>query len=197
MVDITLNITQCIRACFSCCFLSLELESQCHSYILAEICCISWNRQVLIEEGEGKAKDLGWCTSWNEDTLISEAGRHGWCELEVRQWKFIPVSCSGWGIELLVVVCDTYCSWSLRPWASEHVITCWLLLGLLRLYARWRSEDDGGACEGSETSRAALMEGVTPPPRRRVREIHHGTVPSFMAARRVIHYVKKNWLYNI
>ena len=58
-MDITLNFTQCIRACFSCCFLSLELESQCHSYILAEICCISWNRQVLIEEGEGKAKDLG------------------------------------------------------------------------------------------------------------------------------------------
>ena len=31
----------------------------CHSYILAEFCCISWNRQVSIEEGEGKAKDLG------------------------------------------------------------------------------------------------------------------------------------------
>ena len=31
----------------------------CHSYILAEFCCISWNRQVSIEEGESKAKDLG------------------------------------------------------------------------------------------------------------------------------------------
>jgi hypothetical protein len=26
---------------------------------LLTFCCISWNRQVSIEEGEGKAKDLG------------------------------------------------------------------------------------------------------------------------------------------
>ena len=50
----------------------------------------------------------------------------------------------------------------------------------------------GGACEGSETSRAALVEGARAPPPRR-----HGPVQSFMAARHVIHYVKKNWLYNI
>jgi len=31
----------------------------CHSYILAEFCCISWNRQVSKEEGEGKANDPG------------------------------------------------------------------------------------------------------------------------------------------
>jgi len=29
---------------------------------------------------------------WNGDTLISEAGRHGWCELEVRQCKLVPFS---------------------------------------------------------------------------------------------------------
>ena len=33
--------------------------SMCHSYILAEFCCISWNRQVSKEEGEGKANDPG------------------------------------------------------------------------------------------------------------------------------------------
>ena len=61
-------------------FVTRTRISMCHSYILAEFCCISWNRQVSIEEGEGKAKDLGVMF-----IKTSAKGRHG----SVKHWGML------------------------------------------------------------------------------------------------------------